>query len=108
MTSKLDVTVAVDMDSGTITAPDGKLTLRNVHGLLPVAHRATSLEPDSSLTVDPSALAAADPAAVQVLRSGCPQNTRFLGPGVPDTAQPRSGRHRLPGIRRAAAQRAAA
>ena len=44
MNSKLDVTVAMDMDSGTTTITAVReLTLRNVHGLVPVARSAESL-----------------------------------------------------------------
>lgn len=50
MTSKLDVTVAVVMGSGTFTiTPAGELTLRKVPGLLPVARRAASLAPGRDL-----------------------------------------------------------
>ena len=103
MNSKLDVTVAVDMGSGTITiTPSGELTLRNVHGLLPVARRAASLAPDFLVTMDLSELAAADPEAVQVLANAGPLDARILGPDIHGTVQTKPGRHASQGSRHTA------
>lgn len=109
MTSNLDVTVALDLGSGTITVtPTGALTVSNVRGLLPVARRAASLAPDFSLIVDLGELAAADPQAVQLLTTAGPQGTRFLRSGIQDTVGKKSGRRQLPRTRNATALQGAA
>jgi hypothetical protein len=83
MISKLDVTVAVDMDPGTITVtPTGELTLQNVHGLLPVALRAGSIAPYFSLIIDVGKLVTADNTAVELLVSAAPKGVRFIGQSV--------------------------
>lgn len=102
MTSNLDVTVAVDIGSGTITVtPTGELTVSNVRGLLPVARRAASLAPEYRLIVDLGELAAADPQAVQLLTTAGPREARVLGPGLHDIEQNNPRRLPLPRTRRA-------
>jgi hypothetical protein len=97
MTSKLDVTVAVDLGSGTITVtPTGELTVRNVHGLLPIASRAASLAPGCSLTMDLRKLAAAQPQALQILQIARPKDTRIPVASIPVTARTRPERN--PGV----------
>ncbi|QYF90463.1 MULTISPECIES: hypothetical protein [Arthrobacter] len=109
MASKLDVTVAVDMGSGTITVtPSGALTLGNVRGLLPVARRAALLAPGHSVILDLRKLAAAEPGAVQTLCAACPPDTRILAPGLPVTAQATPGRSLRPGTPRTTAPQPAA
>ncbi len=81
MTSKLDVTVAVNIDSGTVT-PAGNHTLQNVQALTPVVHRAASLAPDLTLVLDPRTLSGTEPAAARLLKSSVPAGTRILGPAA--------------------------
>jgi hypothetical protein len=81
MTSKLDVTVAVNTVSGTVT-PTGNLTLQNVQALTPVVHRAASLAPDLTLVLDLRTLSGKDPAAARLLKSSGPAGTRTLGPAA--------------------------
>lgn len=89
MNSRLNVTVAVDVGSGSITVtPEGRLTLRNVQGLLPVTSRAASVAPDFHLILDLTRLADAEPRALEVLRGAQPQDTRVLPADGPE------GRHR--------------
>jgi hypothetical protein len=44
-TSKLEITVAADIDSGTITLAPGELTARSVQAFLPLASKAATLAP---------------------------------------------------------------
>lgn len=81
MTSKLDVTVAVNTVSGTVT-PTGNLTLQNVQALTPVVHRAASLAPDLTLVLDLRTLSGTEPAAARLLKSSGPAGTRILGPAA--------------------------
>lgn len=109
MNSKLDVTVAVDLGSGTITiTPAGELTLRNIHGLLPVVRRAASLAQDFSITVDLRELDGADPQAVQLLVITGPLGLRFLGSDIHAIVQSKPGKHPLQGTRRPAHRQGAA
>lgn len=99
MTSNLDVTVALDLGTGTITVtPTGELTVSNVRGLLPVARRASSLAPAFCLIVDLGGLTAADPQAVQLLTAAGPQGTRFLRSGIPGIGPKKPAVRQHPGI----------
>ncbi|WP_427170882.1 hypothetical protein [Arthrobacter sp. 92] len=90
MTSKLDVTVAVDIDSRTVTVtPTGHLTLHNVQALTPVAQRAASLAPDLTLVLDLRTLSGMEPAAAQLLKSSEPAGARILRPAGAHPAENR-------------------
>lgn len=53
MPAKLSVTVAVDMDAAAVTLrPTGRLTPRNVQGLLAVVRRATRVLPGFDVLLD--------------------------------------------------------
>lgn len=95
MNSRLNVTVAVDIGSGSITVtPEGRLTLQNVQGLIPVTSRAASVAPGFRLILDLTHLAAAEPRALEVLRGAQPEETGFLSP------EGSQGRHRKPNVDR--------
>lgn len=95
MNSRLDVTVAVDVGSGSITVtPEGRLTLQNVQGLIPVTSRAASVAPGFRLILDLTHLAVVDPPALELLRGAQPVETRFL---TPEGSQ---ARHRKSGMSR--------
>lgn len=86
MTSKLDVTVAVNINSGTVAVtPTGNPTRQNVQALTPVAIRAAALAPDLTLVLDLRKLSGAEPGALQFLESCRPAGTRLLGPDTPHT-----------------------
>lgn len=53
MTTKLNVTVAVDLDVTAVTVrPAGRLTTDNVRGILAVVHRAERTLPGFSIQLD--------------------------------------------------------
>ena len=69
MTSKLDITVAVDLSSeSALVSPVGQLTVRNVSSLIAVARRAGSFGYGLDTVVDLRKLTAADPEAVAMIR----------------------------------------
>lgn len=109
MTSKLDVTVAVDIDSGTVTVtPTGNLTFQNVQALTPVARRAASLAPDLTLVLDLRKLSRMDPASAWLLESSGPAGTRVLRPDAPHPVENRPAKAHLRRSRRTARMQGAA
>ncbi len=82
MTSKLDITVAVDLSSeSALVSPQGKLTVRNVSSLIAVARRAGSFGYGLHTVVDLRKLTAADPEAVAMIRDSGWQGSHLLGAG---------------------------
>lgn len=82
MTSKLDITVAVDLSSeSALVSPQGKLTVRNVTSLIAVARRAGSVGYGLDTVVDLRKLTAADPEAVAIIRASGWQGRHLLGAG---------------------------
>ena len=68
MTTKLAVTVAVDMDATAVTLkPAGTLTRDNVRGLIAVAHRARRVLADFTVHADLDRVHAVVPEALQDL-----------------------------------------
>lgn len=85
MTSKLDITVAVDLSSESAhVSPVGQLTVRNVSSLIAVAHRAGSFGYGLDTVVDLRKLTGADPKAVEMIRDSGWQGRRLLGAGPAD------------------------
>ena len=83
MTSKLGITVAVDLSSeSALVSPVGQLTVRNVASLIAVARRADSFGPGLHTVVDLGKLTAADPEAVAMIRDSGWQGSRLLGAGT--------------------------
>ena len=82
MTSKLGITVAVDLSSeSALVSPVGQLTLQNVASLIDVARRAGSFGSGLDSVVDLRNLTAADPEAVAMIRDSGWQGRRLLGAG---------------------------
>ena len=82
MTSKLDITVAVDLSSeSALVSPQGKLTVRNVSSLIAVARRAGAFGYGLHTVVDLRKLTAADPEAVAMIRDSGWQGSHLLGAG---------------------------
>ncbi|MDR7082786.1 hypothetical protein J2X01_002076 [Arthrobacter ginsengisoli] len=82
MTSKLGITVAVDLSSeSALVAAEGQLTVRNVPSLIAVARRAGSSGYGLDIVVDLRKLTAADPAAVAMIRDSGWQGNHMLGAG---------------------------
>lgn len=82
MTSKLGITVAVDLSSeSALVSPVGQLTVRNVASLIAVARRAGSFGYGLDTVVDLRKLTAADPEAVEMIRDSGWQGRRLLGAG---------------------------
>lgn len=82
MTSKLDITVAVDLSSeSALVSPRGQLTVRNVSSLIAVARRAGSVGYGLDTVVDLRKLTAADPEAVAMIRASGWQGSHLLGAG---------------------------
>lgn len=68
MTTKLAVTVAVDMDATTVTLrPAGRLTPENVRGLLAVVGRAGRVLPGFAVQLDLDLLHTDSPEALRTL-----------------------------------------
>ncbi|MET1154176.1 hypothetical protein [Arthrobacter sp.] len=68
MTTKLAVTVAVDMDATTVTLrPAGRLTPENVRGLLAVVGRAGRVLPGFAVQLDLDLLHTDSPEALRAL-----------------------------------------
>lgn len=83
MTSKLGVTVAVDLSSeSALVSPVGQLTVKNVAGLIAVARRAGSFGHGLDTVVDLRELTTADPEAVAMLRDSGWWGSRLLGAGT--------------------------
>lgn len=83
MTSKLGITVAVDLSSeSALVSPVGQLTVRNVASLIAVARRADSFGSGLHTVVDLGKLTAADPEAVAMIRDSGWQGSRLLGAGT--------------------------
>lgn len=82
MTSKLGITVAVDLSSeSALVAPEGQLTVRNVPSLIAVARRAGSFGYGLDVVVDLRKLTAAESEAVAMIRDSGWQGSRLLGGG---------------------------
>ena len=82
MTSKLGITVAVDVSAeSALVSPVGQLTVRNVPSLIAVAHRAGSFGDGLSVVMDLRKLTAADPQAVAMIRDSGWQGNTLLGAG---------------------------
>jgi hypothetical protein len=82
MTSKLDITVAVDLSSeSALVSPQGRLTVRNVASLIAVARRAGSVGFGLETVVDLRKLTTADPDAVAMIRDSGWQGSHLLGAG---------------------------
>lgn len=83
MTSKLGITVAVDLSSeSALVSPVGQLTVRNVASLIAVARRADSFGSGLHTVVDLGKLTAADPEAVAMIRDSGWRGSRLLGAGT--------------------------
>ena len=79
MTSKLGITVAVDLSSeSALVLPVGQLTVRNVASLIAVARRAGSGGYGFDTVVDLRKLTTADPEAVAMIRDSGWQGNRLL------------------------------
>jgi hypothetical protein len=98
MTTKLSVTVTVDMDAATATLrPAGRLTFENVHGILAVLRRAGHVLPGFDILLD-----------LDKLRIGSPEALRALsGPSAEilhghHSANAHDGYRPSPGLRAAA------
>ena len=82
MTSKLGITVAVDLSSeSALVSPVGQLTVRNVPSLIAVARRAGSFGSGLDVVVDLRSLTAADPEAVTMIRDSGWQGSHLLESG---------------------------
>ena len=82
MTSKLGITVAVDLSSeSALVEPVGQLTVRNVPSLIAVARRAGSFGYGLDIVVDLRKLTAADPEAVAMIRDSGWQGHHLIGAG---------------------------
>ncbi|AOT04410.1 hypothetical protein [Arthrobacter sp. U41] len=82
MTSKLGITVAVDLSSeSALVEPVGQLTVRNVPSLIAVARRAGSFGYGLDIVVDLRKLTAADPEAVAMIRDSGWQGRHLIGAG---------------------------
>ena len=78
MASELDVTVAVNINSGTVAVtPTGNLTLQNVQALTPVAIRGAALAPDLTLVSGLRTLSGDTPATRRVPEAPRPSADRF-------------------------------
>lgn len=83
MTTKLGITIAVDVSSqSAVVAPEGHLTLRNVHSLIAVARRACSIEHGLDVVIDLRKLTAADHQAVAAVRAAGWYGNHLLGTSV--------------------------
>ena len=83
MTSKLGITVAVDLSSeSALVSPVGKLTVRNVASLIAVARRAGSFGYGLDTVVDLRKLTTADPDAVAMIRDSGWRGSHLLGAGT--------------------------
>lgn len=88
MTSKLDITVAVDVSSqSAVVAPEGRLTVRNVQVLIAVARRAGSFQHELDVVVDLRKLTAADPQAVDAVRAAGWRGSHLVGAGAARTGR---------------------
>ena len=82
MTSKLGITVAVDLSSDSArVSPEGQLTIRNVPSLIAVAHRAGAFGYGLGVVVDLRKLPTADPQAVAMIRDSGWHGSQLLGAG---------------------------
>lgn len=82
MTSKLGITVAVDLSAESAhVAAEGQLTVHNVPGLIAVARRAGSVGHGLDTVVDLRKLSAADPEAIAMIRDSGWQGSHLLGAG---------------------------
>lgn len=82
MTSKLGITVAVDLSSeSALVSPEGHLTVRNVSSLIAVARRAGNVGYGFDVVVDLRKLTAADPQAVAMIRDSGWQGSHLIGAG---------------------------
>lgn len=82
MTSKLGITVAVDLSSeSALVSPVGQLTVRNVPSLIAVARRAGSFGYGLDVVVDLRKLSAADPQAVAMIRDSGWHGNNLIGAG---------------------------
>ncbi|MCB5292554.1 hypothetical protein BJQ90_01990 [Arthrobacter sp. SO3] len=82
MTSKLGITVAVDLSSeSALVSPVGRLTVRNVPSLIAVAHRAGSFGYGLDVVMDLRKLTTADPQAVAMIRDSGWHGNNLLGAG---------------------------
>ncbi|MET4136060.1 hypothetical protein [Pseudarthrobacter sp. PvP090] len=83
MTSKLGITVAVDLSSeSALVSPVGQLTVRNVASLIAVARRAGSFGYGLDTVVDLRKLTTADPEAVAMIRDSGWRGNHLLGAGT--------------------------
>jgi hypothetical protein len=83
MTSKLGITVAVDLSSkSALVSPVGQLTVTNVAGLIAVARRAGSFGYGLDTVVDLQKLTTADPDAVAMIRDSGWRGGRLIGAGA--------------------------
>ncbi|MDN4644366.1 hypothetical protein [Arthrobacter sp. PsM3] len=82
MTSKLGITVAVDLSSeSALVSPVGQLTVRNVPSLIAVAHRAESFGYGLQVVMDLRKLTAADSQAVAMIRDSGWRGNILIGTG---------------------------
>lgn len=82
MTSKLGITVAVDLSSESAhVSPVGQLTVHNVPSLIAVAHRAGSFGYGLDVVMDLRQLTAADPQALAMIRDSGWHGSHLLGAG---------------------------
>lgn len=83
MTSKLGITVAVDLSSDSaLVSPVGQLTTRNVASLIAVARRAGSFGHGLDTVVDLRKLTTVDPDAVAMIRDSGWRGSRLIGAGA--------------------------
>ncbi|XAS65699.1 hypothetical protein VUN84_08770 [Micrococcaceae bacterium Sec5.8] len=79
MTSKLGITVALDLSSETARiAPEGRLTVGNAPSLIAVGRRASSFGHGLETIMDLRKLSAADPEAVAMIRDSGWQGSHLL------------------------------
>ncbi|MGO4435192.1 hypothetical protein AB4Y88_18450 [Paenarthrobacter sp. RAF9] len=101
MLAKLSVTVAVDMDAAAVTLrPTGRLTPKNVQGLLAVVRRATRVLPGFDVLLDLDQLLVDCPETLPALsQAGAgPFAAITHAPGaapVPQRGRPRDGTKQL-------------
>lgn len=80
MTSKLGITVAVDLSSeSALVSPEGQLTVRNAPSLIAVAHRAGTFGYGLNVVLDLRKLTAADPRAVAMIRESGWHGRQLIG-----------------------------